>query len=229
MAEECGFFTSVGGDRKYNAAFLNRKLHEATQCEDGILTTEGRLAVTKTGSLSLSVAAGSAIMGGMYYRNSAALSLTLGGLGAGLKRRDRILVHIDRYVRTMKVTVLKGTEAATPTAPVFSVDDDIPLAQALVELSGGQTVVTITDERQMRPVFLTDRDTIDALSEGQVYGRVLKAKADALNTGQVDVSFRKFIFTAKGWTDSRGIYAFAMLSERDDHAARQHGDGQTMA
>jgi len=194
MAEESGFFTGVAGDRKYTARFMNEKLHEAMQRADGILAhSDDAFEVISDGSLTITMGKGVAMKGGVYYRNTSPLSLTLDEPTLGKKRYDRVAIRIDRYRRTMVATVLKGREAAAPAAPLYLSDDDIEVEKIFIDHSAGPIVLTLTDERQMRPVFITNNDSIDALIEGQVYGRIIKAKADALNAGQNGISFVKFI------------------------------------
>lgn len=201
MSEESGFFTSVAGDRKYTASFMNEKLHEALQRAEGVIRhADGELAVTTDGSLSVDIAAGVAMKGGVYYKNPASLRLALAQPALGTQRYDRIVVRIDRYGRTMRATVIQGVEAANPIVPDYNPSDDILLATVLVNRLADPPVVTVTDEREFRPLFLTEQHSIDDLSEGNVYGRVLKAKADALNAGQAGLSFRQFVFTSRPWT-----------------------------
>jgi len=214
MAEEYGFFTSVSGDRKYNAAFMNRRLHEALQREDGILNCDQKLAPSLIGLQTVEVKSGIAMKGGIFYRNSEPLFFGLSEPAVGKKRRDRIAIHIDRYLRTMKLTLLVGVEVDNdPIAPSLSEEDDIAIAQIQLEKFVASLTVGLTDERQMRPSFLTEQNTIDDLAEGVTYGRVLKEKADAINLGQMDLSFRKFIYTGKAWSSDR--YWFTMAKFQD--------------
>jgi photosystem II stability/assembly factor-like uncharacterized protein len=201
MSEESGFFTSVAGDRKYTASFMNEKLHEAMQRAEGVVKgADGELAVTTDGSLSVDVAAGVAFKGGVFYRTPASLHLPLALPSLGTQRSDRVVVRIDRYARTMRAVVVQGNEGSDPVSPEYNAEDDVPLAAVLVNRLADPPVVTVADERHMRPLFLTDRHSIDDLAEGTLYGRVLKAKAEALNAGQTGLSFRHFVFTARPWT-----------------------------
>lgn len=198
MAEESGFFTGVAGDRKYTAQFMNEKLHEAMQRANGIVPRiDQELAVTSDGSLTIVLGTGTALKGGVFYRNTAPRDFTLDSPTLGMKRYDRIVIRLDRYQRKMEAIVLKGEEALEPVAPEYIEDDDIAVLEILVDHTAAPIVITLVDERQMRPLFITDQDSIDCLKEGQTYGRLLKAKADALNAGQTGVSLRKFIFTSR--------------------------------
>ena len=212
MAEESGFFTGVAGDRKYTAQFMNEKLYEAMQRADGIMAnSDDAFAVTSDGSPTIIVGTGVSMKGGIYYRNTAPLAFTLDTPTLGTKRYDRIAIRIDRYRRTMMLSVLQGVEAAEPVVPEYISNDDIAVEKILVDHSVGPIIVTLTDERQMRPVFITNGDSIDSLTEGQTYGRILKAKADALNAGQAGVSFRQFIYTAKAWSEVDEITSSAFI------------------
>jgi len=213
MSEESGFFTSVAGDRKYTASFLNEKLHEAMQRAEGVIkNADGELAVTTDGSLSVDIAAGVALKGGVYYRNPESLHLTLAAPTLGTQRCDRIVVRIDRYARTMRASIIQGAESTNPAVPDYNPSDDIPLATVLVNRLADPPVVSVADEREFRPLFLTERHSIDDLSEGNVYGRVLKAKADALNAGQAGLSFRHFVFTSRPWTTAQIECALMLAS-----------------
>ena len=202
MAEESGFFSSVDGDRKFNADFMNRKLYAALQRSDGILPYGGTLAVSLVGNYGTTIDTGEAIKGGIYYRNTETISLTRDYLVNGNFRIDRVVVHINRLERTMSVKIIKGQPSySIPEPPEYSEEDDILLAQILLKDSGLTSI--LTDERQMMPVFLTDKDSLDDISDGQVYGRLLKEKAETFNAGILDLSLRKFIYAAKAWSDSR--------------------------
>jgi hypothetical protein len=213
MSEVSGFFTSVTGDRKYTAQFMNEKLHEALQRTEGVVPgTDGELEVTTDGALSLTIAAGTAFKSGVYYRAPSTLNIPLSPPSVGTQRIDRVAVRIDRFGRTMRVSLIPGTEGVNPSPPDYLPDDDVPLAKVLINRLEDPPVVTITDEREFRPLFLTDRDSIDDLTEGTVYGRVLKAKADALNAGQAGLSFRHFVFTSRPWTTAQIECALMLAS-----------------
>ncbi len=198
MAEESGFFTGVAGDRKYTAQFMNEKLYEAMQRKDGIVPKiDQELAVTSDGSLNCVLGTGVAFKLGVIYKNTAPKTFTLDLPASGMKRYDRIAIRIDRLKRTMEAILIKGEEAADPVAPEYSAEDDIHVEKILIDTSGGPYVVTIEDERQMRPLFITGTDSLDDLSEGETFGRISKAKADAINAGQTGLSMRNFFYVNK--------------------------------
>jgi hypothetical protein len=197
MSEESGYFSSVAGDRKYTARFMNEKLHEAMQRTEGVLAhADGELNVTTDGSLSVDIASGCPLKEGIYYKNPSVLHLTLEAPSIGTKRYDRIAVRVDHYQRRVNIGIIRGTEALSPAVPDYR-QDDIPLATVLVDRTEDPPVLTLTDERQMRPQFMTNQNSIDDLKEGTEYCRVLKAKAEAINEGKIGIVFGNFGYISK--------------------------------
>lgn len=208
MSEESGFFTSVAGDRKYTARFMNEKMNDAMQGADGVIANVGgELIVTGDGSLSVNIAPGSAIKKGVYYRNEDNLRITLLEPTLGKKRYDRIAIRIDHYRRKMVAKVLQGNESTEPIELNYGNENDIALAKVLIDHTEDPVVVTVTDERQMRPIFLTNMNSIDELKEGEIYGKVKKEKANALNNGQLGINMRQFIFVSRPW-HNEDIYSW---------------------
>jgi hypothetical protein len=172
----------------------------------------------------------------LSYRNTSPLSLILDQPTLREKRCDRIAIRIDQYRRTIVATVLKGTEADDPVAPLYLSDDDIEVEKILVDHSAGPNVLTLTDERQMRPVFITNNDSTDALVEGQVYGRIIKVKVDALNAGQNGISFVKFIHVNNHSLETGTINCALRLEsdvvlagyEKNNHLAYSNDNGITL-
>jgi photosystem II stability/assembly factor-like uncharacterized protein len=204
MAEESGLFTSIGEDRKYTAAFMNERLHEALQRSDGVIREkDGELKVDPTAGLSVTVATGVAIKAGFFYRNGTTITIEIPEPELGYSRIDYITVRIDRYRRTMKVERVAGTASTdTPLPPSLSSEDDIALALVLANRHPGPTVLTVTDAREFRPKFLTDQDSIDELPDGDDYGRIQKARATAINQGIFGTTLKPFIFVKKLWSGS---------------------------
>lgn len=124
-------------------------------------TTEGVIPATATyatpllvtaganGSHSATVAAGRAWVYGFPYWNSTPVTVTLDAEEAN-PRIDRIVLRASWAAQTVRITAIKGTAAASPTAPALTQTADttwdIPLAQ--VRLNADGTIV-VTDERVM--------------------------------------------------------------------------------
>jgi hypothetical protein len=104
------------------------------------------LAVTGTAS-PVSVAAGAAYVAGFFYKNDAAVSVTI-PTPTGNTRIDRIVLRASYgTTRTVRITRIAGTEGSgSPPALTQTVNTtwDIPLARVSITTGG---VITITDDR----------------------------------------------------------------------------------
>lgn len=116
----------------------------------------GRLEVTYVGPNFLSVAAGAALIDGMFYVNDTAYSVTVTSATAGNVRDDLLVVrkYFSTLNQTARLVLLPGSESASPgpgTPPALIQDTarltywDIPLAQVSITDAG---VITLTDLRE---------------------------------------------------------------------------------
>lgn len=115
----------------------------------------GRLKVTYVGPNFLNVAAGAALLDGLYYENDDDYSVTVSSATAGNVRDDRLIIrkYFAGNIQTCRLVLLPGGEAASPgpgTPPELIQDTarltywDIPLARVRVQDNG---VMTVIDER----------------------------------------------------------------------------------
>lgn len=101
-------------DRVYTAEdFASER---AAYVSDGVLA-EGALAVSPGTGLTLTVAAGRAVIRGYTYENTSPMTLPLAPADAALPRRDRLVLRLDLAQRRMYCAVLTGTPAADPAVP----------------------------------------------------------------------------------------------------------------
>ncbi len=187
MAELSRFFADVAGDRLTTAAQMNRLFDQILQEKDGVIRGLGNeLAVTNSGLVEVDVNTGSAVMGGRLYENTASVNLPLDAVTSGSKRYDRIVVRVDETARTMVLTVIKGVEGASPSAPAIDGTTDVLLAIILLDRSSGSYVYTLTDERVycdglLLPAIIAKMNagifTEDDLADGTTYKRLLAAEA----------------------------------------------------
>jgi hypothetical protein len=116
----------------------------------------GLLAVTYVGPNFLSVAAGAAMVDGLYYENDAAISCTVTSATAGKVRDDRLVIrkYFNTTLQNARLVLLPGSEVASPgpgTPPALTQDTtrttywDMPLARVSIADDG---VITLTDERE---------------------------------------------------------------------------------
>jgi hypothetical protein len=121
----------------------------------GVVTGRlNQLAVSADGSvLGVSVASGRAVVDGFFYENDAAKAVAIAAADATNPRIDRIVVRMDRRgtTNTTVTTVVKGTPAASPTAPALTQTDELfelLLADVTVPAAAGVIVAgNVTDRR----------------------------------------------------------------------------------
>lgn len=86
-------------------------------------------------STQIEVEAGSALVNGYLYQNTAALSFTIGANASGNPRVDTVILRVDFVGQTVRLVVKQGTPAGSPVAPTMQQDAtywEIPLADIAV-------------------------------------------------------------------------------------------------
>ena len=148
--EKCSFFNSVSGDRTYKAE--DWAAYFSSFIGNGVFASpSSNLQVVAGSGMNVAVSAGSAWINGYFYRNTDALTVTIGTADGVLARIDRIVLRLDFTNRVLSVQKKVGTQSMTPVAPTLTRDADIyELALADVLVSAGATEITqakITDKR----------------------------------------------------------------------------------
>ncbi len=138
-------------DRVYTAEDFAAE--RAAYVSNGV-TSADSLTVTPSslGGMAVDVAAGTAVIDGYTYRNTAALSLSLAEADAALPRIDRVVLRLDLTAREMRCAILTGTAAEMPTAPICTYTDtvrEIPLAAVFIP--AGETFIEGTYLTDLRP------------------------------------------------------------------------------
>ena len=148
MAENSGFFASVGGDRKYNMDFLARWV--ASFIGNGVY--DGELAVTADGStMSVTLPSGRAWINGYYYHNDGDMTFAIANADGVLNRKDTVVLRWDVNARSITTQVLTGTFSSSPIAPQITRSaEQYDLKIAEISIPAGTTAITqslITDTR----------------------------------------------------------------------------------
>jgi hypothetical protein len=142
-----GYFNSVSGDRKYNAA-------QMTEYFDGLVSNgvyesiDDALQVTALTGLQVSVGAGRAIIACRWLRNDSAYTLTLNAANGLYPRYTAVVVRLDNDNRLIEIITRDGTAASDPVEPAIDTSTELCLAMILVP--AGATSITqanITDRR----------------------------------------------------------------------------------
>lgn len=149
MAITSGFFNSVSGDRRYNAAQIGRYLQYIVG--DGVFPyVSTSLQVLANDGMTVEVQPGRAMMDHHYMDNDAPIDLTLAA-GGSQDRIDAIVMYVDMTERACGIIIKEGTPAASPKPPEMTRTDvrkEYMLAKVYVtKLSGSLTQSSITDTR----------------------------------------------------------------------------------
>lgn len=149
MAITYGFFNSVNGDRRYNAAQIGEYLQYIVG--SGVFPyVSTSLQVLATDGMTVEVQAGRAMLDHHYMDNDAPITLTLNA-GGSQDRIDGIIMYVDMTERACGITIKEGTPAAAPVRPAMTRTDvrkEYMLAAIRIpKLSTGLTQSNITDTR----------------------------------------------------------------------------------
>lgn len=113
------------------------------------------------------VRSGAAFVKGFNYENTADVTLTVAANASGNPRIDRVVLRISWSAKTVRLVILQGTAAATPSAPAltqtFSTTWEIPLAYIWV--ANGFTTITTGEIHDERTFMVNYDSTYDAQSE----------------------------------------------------------------
>lgn len=115
----------------------------------------GQLAPTSAVNNSITIAAGAALIDGLFYNNDAPVTFAVASATGGNERDDRVVLRktFSGLTQTARLVLLPGGEVASPgpgTPPALTQDTtratywDTPIARVNVTDGG---VITITDER----------------------------------------------------------------------------------
>lgn len=120
MSTTCGFFNSLGGDRRYNASHFGH-------CFDGIilsgiLASIGDCFVVKEASgMTVNVGSGKSWYLGSWLENDADLPMTFEPSDVVLSRIDAIVMEFDstESVRWNEIKIVKGESSSVPVRPAL--------------------------------------------------------------------------------------------------------------
>lgn len=145
-----GFFDSVNGDRKYNAAQMTEYFDGLVS--NGIYQNVGdAMVVTAASGMVVNVGKGRAIIDCRWLKNDAVLPVEITAASATLPRYTAVVVRLDYTARKMEITTKDGTAAATPVQPTMSNTDDLKeICLAMVYVAANATNITQANITDMR-------------------------------------------------------------------------------
>lgn len=149
MAENYRFFDATTYTEAQFAEFMKKIM-----AQDGYLNGVGsELAVIQhtPADMIVIVGTGEAWIQGAWYQNTAAADLAIEAADASWNRIDRVVIRVNWTANTIAAAILKGTKAASPTAPALTQSASVwELSLAQVAVGAGETEIhtaDITDER----------------------------------------------------------------------------------
>ena len=145
-----GFFDAVDGDRKYSADDISNFFE--TLIPDGVMAEpENTFQVLASSGLTVKVSPGWGFIQRKWIHSDADVFLTLDQPDIILHRCDRIVLRLNRQLRTMEIGIHKGTAAEGAYAPELQRDETVwEISLALVFVWAGTVEITqagIQDER----------------------------------------------------------------------------------
>jgi len=166
------YMIGVGGARANEGVFLG----SGTQPFDGLRVTGHTPANTQ-----IDIGIGSALVQGIFYLNSATQNFTIAGNASGNARIDTVILRADYVAQTVRLAVLQGSPAASPTplalTQVAGVTWEIPIAD--VAVANGFTTITTAN--------ITPRQEWINAAAGVYLDSILNNSGGTLVTGDVVV------------------------------------------
>lgn len=145
MALTSGFYNSLNGDRKYNAAQFGAIFDGILR--DGVFASIGTsLVVLAGGGMQVNVGVGRCWFDKTWTNNDAPLPLVVDNAEVVLNRIDIVVVEVGIASRINSIKIVKGTPASTAVAPTLTNTESIkqyPLAH--IYLAAGVTSVLQTN------------------------------------------------------------------------------------
>lgn len=130
-------------------------------------------------SAAVDVLAGAALVEGVYYANDATVTLSIAANASGNPRIDTVVLRKDYTAQTVRLAVLTGTPAGSPTPPSLTQSDgtlwEIPLADIAVA-SGFASIANSN---------ITPRHEWANAADGVYLSDVLNNSGITLETGRV--------------------------------------------
>ena len=155
-----GFFDSVDGDRKYSADDISNFFE--TLIPDGVMAEpDSTFQVCENSGLTVKILPGWGFIQRKWIHSDADVYLTIDQPDIILNRADRIVLRLNRTLRTMEIAVKRGTPGDTPVIPPLQRDDtiwEISLAYVMV-WAGAESI--------------TQNDIGDERNDAAVCGRIL--------------------------------------------------------
>lgn len=114
------FFAPYDAETEFNRIFGRTLASDAQGFVLPSLLNNLNVQASSPVASTIDVATGGAYVKGFHYLNDALNTLTVAANASGNPRLDRIIIRIDWSAKTVRLAVLQGTAAATPTLPALT-------------------------------------------------------------------------------------------------------------
>lgn len=150
MAITYGFFNSLAGDRKYNAAQITEYFEGLVS--DGVYeSVGGALQVQAATGMNVNIQTGRAIVDCRWIRNDAVITMPITASHVTLARYTAIMIRLDYSARDISIIAVDGTPASTPVKPTPTNTTEVKdLVLAYLYIPGGATTIPQANIQDMR-------------------------------------------------------------------------------
>lgn len=150
MAITSGFFNSLNGDRKYNAAQMSEYFQGIIS--DGVLANYlDKMKVSAGSGMGVNIASGRAFIDSRWIESNAVEQFTLDASHPTLNRYDAIVIRLDYSSRDISFNVKKGENASDPVKPAITNSETVKeLCLAYIYVAAGATSITQSNIQDTR-------------------------------------------------------------------------------
>lgn len=164
------YMIGVGGARANVGPFLG----SGTSPNDGLKVQAKTPATTQ-----IEVLIGSALVQGIEYLNDATVSFTIAGNASGNPRIDTVILRADYVAQTVRLAVLQGNPAGSPTPLALTQTPGVTWEIPLADIAVANGFVSITNAN------ITPRHEWVNAASGVYLDNVLNNSGGTLETGDV--------------------------------------------
>ncbi len=132
-----------------------------------------------TPDTTIDVLPGSALVQGVAYINTGTVSFTIAANASGNARIDTVVLQADYALQTVRLAVLQGTPAASPSAPSLTQSANVLWEIPLADIAVANGFTSITNAN------ITPRHEWANAANGIYLDNVLNNSGGELNTGDV--------------------------------------------
>lgn len=170
--------TSPGDAGPYNASNWQQLYRSAlglaaSRANVGVLLGSGvqpndplRVQAKGVPTTSIDVLAGSALVQGVLYISTATVSFVIAANSSGNPRIDTVILRADYALQTVRLMVLQGTPAASPSAPALTQSTNVMWDIPLADIAVANAFVSITNAnitRRAEPANAADGVYLDTV------------------------------------------------------------------